>query len=371
MRNVWVSVLLTCLVFSAAAYTGWRYAGWRILGTNEQNVLSVVSERTATSAGWPSEPDPVSISPLTVASVFSPDHSWVAKLPVEKTVTVIATGDVLTARTVNYKMVTERGFRWPFEKTADVLSGADLTVINLETPLLSDCPPTQSGMIFCGDARATDGLIYAGVDVATLGNNHMGNHYLAGVNETIQILTNAGIAPAAEAPVYKEVKNTRFAFLSYSAVGAPEAGVPWADRDSVAADIAQARKNADIVVVAYHWGDEYVTEPTDYQIDLAHFTIDAGADVIIGNHPHWIQPVELYKDKFISYAHGNFVFDQEWSEETKLGVVGKYIFYEGKLVDVEYLPIRIVDYGQPYFLSGGEAQKVIEGMRAASERLAR
>ena len=161
----------------------------------------------------------------------------------------------------------------------------------------------------------------------------------------------------------------RFAFLSYNAVGAPEAGVPWADRAKVPKDIALARENADIVIVSYHWGEEYVTEPNAYQADLAHFTIDAGADLIIGNHPHWIQPIEMYKGKFISYAHGNFVFDQEWSPETKLGVVGKYTFYEGGLVDVQYFPIHIVDYGQPYFLGGGEAEKVIDGMRTASDRM--
>lgn len=357
MKNYWKFIFLMCFPL-LSIFVGWKMGNRIKQDIIQQNVLAQVVERTVTS--------PVSIPPITLAGVFSPDHSWVASLPPEKTVTVIATGDVLPARSVNYKMVTERGFRWPFKKTADVLSGADLTVINLETPLLADCEPTQSGMIFCGDARATEGLTYAGVDVATLGNNHTGNHYLAGVEETIRILEGAGIAPATNVPVYKPVKGIRFAFLSYSAVGAPEAGVPWADRDKVSADIAEARKNADVVVVSYHWGDEYVTQPNARQKNLAHFTIDAGADVIIGNHPHWIQPVELYKDKFISYAHGNFVFDQEWSPETKLGVVGKYTFYEGRLVDVEYLPIRIVDYGQPYFLTGPDAQKVLDGMRTAS-----
>jgi poly-gamma-glutamate synthesis protein (capsule biosynthesis protein) len=122
------------------------------------------------------------------------------------------------------------------------------------------------------------------------------------------------------------------------------------------------------VVVSFHWGVEYVTEPTQRQIDLAHLAIDAGADIILGNHPHWVQPVEIYKDKCIIYAHGNFVFDQEWSEETKRGVVGRYTFYEGKLVDVEYLPIRIVDYGQPYFLKGTEAEQIMKHMKEVGGR---
>lgn len=316
------------------------------------------------------DPTPTPVVPeFSLSSIFSSDHSWVKNLPADKTVTMIATGDVIPARSVNYKMVTGHGFTWPFEKTADVLTTADMTVINLETPLLSNCPITVEGMLFCGDARVTEGLTYAGIDVATLGNNHVGNHYLEGVEETKKILSNAGIVPVAETIAYKEVKGTKFAFLAYNDIGAPEAGVPWADENKIKTDIAEARKNADVVIVAYHWGVEYVTQPSERQIYLAHFTIDNGADVVLGNHPHWVQPVELYKDKFIIYAHGNFVFDQEWSEETKLGVIGKYTFYDKKLVDVEYIPIRIVDYGQPYFLEGDARQKVLDNMKLYSERM--
>jgi len=316
-----------------------------------------------------SVPTPTPLPTLSVSAVFSDDHAWIADLPRERTVTMIATGDVLPARSVNYKMVTGKGFLWPFEKTKDVLTSADLTVINLETPLLSDCPPTETGMSFCGDARTTGGLTYAGVDVATLGNNHMGNHLLSGVEETIRILKDAGIEPVGIGPIYKEIKGVRFAFLSYNDIGHAEAGVPWADDGTIRRDISGARKNADVIVVAPHWGVEYVTQPSGRQRKLARLMIDAGADVVIGNHPHWIQPVELYKGKFIIYAHGNFVFDQEWSEETKLGVVGRYTFYEGKLVDVEYLPVRIVEYGQPYFLEGPAKNAVLKSMEWASSKL--
>ncbi len=306
---------------------------------------------------------------ITLDQIFAPDHTWAKNLPGEKTVTIMATGDVMPARSVNYKMVTQNNFRWPFEKTADVLSDADLTVINLETPLVARCKPTNEGMIFCGDPRAVEGLTFAGVDVATLGNNHAGNYDEQGVEETKTILTQAGILPVTGGVAYKEVKGTRFALLSYNDIGSPEPGVPWADENKMKEDIAEAREHADIVIVAYHWGVEYVTEPNARQRELAHLAINAGADVILGNHPHWVQPVEQYKDKFVMYAHGNFVFDQEWSEETKRGVVGRYTFYEGKLVDVEYLPIRIVDYGQPYFLEGQEARSILTGMHEASVAL--
>lgn len=330
--------------------------------------LEVLSEKMETLMGV--QPTPVMVPPVTLDRVFGIDHTWIHTLPKERTITMIATGDVIPARSVNYKMVNGKGFRWPFEKTADVLSGADLTVINLETPLLASCPTTIEGMLFCGDARAVEGLTYAGVDIATLGNNHVGNHYIEGVEETKSILMSVGITPVSEGITYKDIKGMRFAFLAYNDIGTPEEGVPWADENKIQTDIRDARLHADIVIVAYHWGEEYVTMPGDRQVTLAHLSIDAGADVVLGNHPHWIQPIELYKEKFIIYAHGNFVFDQEWSPETKLGVIGRYVFYEKKLVDVEYIPLRIVDYGQPYFLEGTEKQQVLNGFREASMRLA-
>ncbi len=133
----------------------------------------------------------------------------------------------------------------------------------------------------------------------------------------------------------------------------------WAQ---IASDIKSADTTSDIVIVQFHWGNEYTMEITERQRMLAHLAIDSGADLIIGNHPHWVQPVEIYKGKFIAYAHGNFVFDQEWSPETKQGVVGKYTFFDGELVDAEFLPIQIENYGQPHFLTGQPAKEILKRM---------
>lgn len=250
------------------------------------------------------------------------------------------------------------------------MKAADFTIINLETPLIAGCTPTIEGMSFCGDPKAVEGLLFAGVDIATLGNNHVGNYGAEGVRETEKILADAGIAAVGNTVAYKQIQGMSFAFLSYNDIGTREAGVSWADDTKITADVKEATNTADIVIVSFHWGVEYTDLPTQRQINLAHATIDAGADVILGNHPHWIQPVELYKGKYIVYAHGNFVFDQEWSIETKLGVVGTYTFYDKKLVDVEYLPVRIEDYGQPYFLSNEEGLGVVAKMKENSVRIA-
>lgn len=363
-RKVMIIAAILCMV--AASAVSWR-AGKKT--ASALRIPDIISNNQRVSPGWPHAPTQSPIPTLSLARIFAADHSWVKNLPVEEVVTMIATGDVIPARSVNYKMAMGHGFRWPFEKTADVLSGADLTVINLETPLLAQCPITVGGMLFCGDAKAVEGLTFAGVDVATLGNNHVGNHDTEGVEETKQILTGVGIIPVGEGVAYKTVKGMKFAFLAYNDIGTPEASVPWADETNIKEDIIVARKNADIVIVSFHWGVEYVTNPNERQQSLAYLAVDMGADVVLGNHPHWIQPIEIYKNKFIIYAHGNFVFDQEWSEETKLGVIGKYTFYENKLVDVEYVPIKIIDYGQPYFLEGAARQNLLDALQLASEKM--
>jgi poly-gamma-glutamate synthesis protein (capsule biosynthesis protein) len=162
------------------------------------------------------------------------------------------------------------------------------------------------------------------------------------------------------------VRGTTFAFLGYNDIGTKQEGISWADETTIKNDIANARKNADVVVVMYHWGIEYRDQPDGRQKYLGHLTIDAGADLVIGNHPHWIQPIEFYKGKLITYAHGNFVFDQEWSLKTKQGVVGKYTFYDNSLVDVEYFPVLIENYGQPTFLTGDEKKMILDDMKKQS-----
>jgi poly-gamma-glutamate synthesis protein (capsule biosynthesis protein) len=128
--------------------------------------------------------------------------------------------------------------------------------------------------------------------------------------------------------------------------------------------------------VAVNWGKEYSSDPyqapgiaNDDPRVIGRALIDAGADVIVGNHPHWVQGVELYHQGFIAYAHGNFIFDQEWSRETKEGVIGAYTFHNKKLSGVSFIPVIIENYGQPRLASETESAVILERMRSSSERL--
>lgn len=331
----------------------------RPLNSNNQNSNKIIQKK-----------DSFKFSPPSLEQIFKKDHSWIATLSAERKRVVIATGDVIPARSVNFKAVSLNNFKWPYENIAEVLKSADITFINLEAPLLNYCLPAQEGMIFCGTSKNIEGLVYSGVDIASLANNHAGNYGEKGVLETVSILLKNGISVTGiNGPLIRDVKGLKIAFLGYNDISKPQPGVSNFDEQKIKSEISEARKQVDIVVVTYHWGVEYRDQPDERQKYLAHLTIDSGADLVIGNHPHWIQPIEIYKGKLIAYAHGNLVFDQEWSQKTKEGIIGIYTFYDNSLVDVEYLPISIQNYGQPKFLEGEEKKQILNRIWIESDKL--
>lgn len=307
---------------------------------------------------------------ITMEQIFDGNHNWTNNIPIERKRIIVTTGDVIPARSVNFQATKFNNFKWPYEKTADILRNADITFVNLETALIKDCPLVTDGFKFCGSDKNIEGLLYSGVDVVSLANNHAENYGLDAVSYTDALLNKNGIlATGLDGPVYKDVRGLKFAFLGYNDIGYEQLGVSWADEAEISSDILETKRNADIIIVAFHWGVEYQNQPDNRQKFFGHFAIDAGADLVIGNHPHWIQPVEIYKGKLITYAHGNFIFDQEWSLKTKQGVVGRYTFYDNQLVDIEFLPIQIESYGQPYFLNGVGKTTILDEMKKGSLEL--
>jgi len=328
---------------------------------------------TPTPSPTPTFLQPDQLPPLTLAGVFPPRDLSALRLDPARLRTLIATGDVIPARHTDV-VIRSRGddFLYPIAATKEITAAADLTVINLESPLIEDCPYHDSGFTLCGRPGFAAALQAAGVDIATLENNHIGNYGLEGIYETEDHLTAAGIDHADRiTPVVKDVRGLKFGFLAFNGVG------ETFNRAKVTAQIKALRPTVDVLAVAFHWGAEYVSLPQtapgvadDDPMEIAHLAVDAGADLIIGNHPHWVQAVELYKGKFIAYAHGNFIFDQMWSYETRVGVIGRYTFYDDVLVKVEFVPTLIEEFAQPVPMRGTEAQAVLDGMRAASDQLA-
>jgi poly-gamma-glutamate synthesis protein (capsule biosynthesis protein) len=159
-------------------------------------------------------------------------------------------------------------------------------------------------------------------------------------------------------PVFLEVKGVKIAFLAYNAVLPKSDLVSWAYPDVVESEIKRFKEQADLLIVYFHWGKEYAPKPAagggcPYDPKkLARMSIDAGADLVLGTHPHVVWENEWYKQKLIVYSLGNFVFDQDWSKKTQKGMVGSFVFDKEGLISWEFLPIEIVNY-QPRFLKDG------------------
>lgn len=312
-------------------------------------------------------PNPFQKYPLTLKQIFDSEVETPINQINENAVTLVATGDVMLGRAVNFKTLQNENFNWAFENTAPLLRDADITIVNLEGPLTENCRITTKGMRFCGDTQHIQGLKSAGIDVLNLANNHMGDQGPEGLETTKNLAKEHRIAVSGtESPAFLEVKGKRIAFLGFNQIFPRTPGIAWADIDTINSSIRKTKERADFVVVSFHWGSEYSSKPTDTQVELAHKAVEAGADLVIGHHPHWIQPIEIYQDKLIFYSLGNFVFDQNWSQKTQEGLVVKVTTYKNQVVDVELLPIIIEDLGQPRLATENKRENLLTELKNIS-----
>ena len=343
LKNLWIYGFV--VVFSTVFSIFWFRNELLYKFNSQEKVLG--SENISNS-----ERDTIENNLLEVSQKLKQDSSPEINLQsIEEQVTLNFTGDVILGRSVNTQSIKKGDFSWAFRNIYKDLQSADLTIINLESPLLEKCPLTDGGFIFCGDKRHLEGLKLAGVDVVGASNNHFGDYGNEGVLETVKRLKeeNIGVSGLREYEIfYQEVKGTKFAFLAFSDLGSRSDLVRRASEEDMKKFISEARLNSDFVVVQMHWGDEYQEFPNQRQKDLGRKVVDFGADLVIGNHPHWIQGYEIYQNKHIFYALGNFIFDQEWSQKTKEGVILKAIIQNKKMQNFDFTPIEIRNYGQVF-----------------------
>lgn len=273
------------------------------------------------------------------------------QLSVEITIGVV--GDVMLGRSVNTRMLTYGNDAWPFLGVAEEMVEYDLTLGNLENPLIEGCRPTDEGMIFCGRPEATFGLVAAGFDGMGLENNHILNYGETGKVETVEWLNQAGVAPIIQGKGKEfEIEGVRVGVLAFDDVSNP-----LVDKE-VIGEIEQWKDKVELLLMMVHWGVEYVDQPNERQQFLGRQMIEAGVDVVVGSHPHWTQTVEEYRDGVIFYSLGNFVFDQMWSEATRLGDIAaiRFMIDDSRVENIEYelVPVKIYDYGQPRMVDSVE-----------------
>ncbi|MCP4674376.1 MAG: CapA family protein [Deltaproteobacteria bacterium] len=295
-------------------------------------------------------------------------------------------------------LIEKRGFGYPFDATRKIVRSYDATVANLEAPITtSDTPSPRrpKKYVYKVHPDAVEEIRRAGIDVVTLANNHGVDYGNQGLADTLRYLDAGGILhvgahmseAGARRGVVLDTPGGRLGILSYMqnklhwrirnlafALDTPFRKWPGIARlryRDLAEDIAQMKKLVDIVAVVVHWGENYA--PVDeQQATLGKACIDLGADIVIGHHPHWYQPVRLYREKPIIYSLGNYAFGTPGHYKMRFGMGAALHLKDGQIDAVELIPLltqnRIVKF-QPRVPRGKHLERFFSGLLEPSREL--
>jgi poly-gamma-glutamate synthesis protein (capsule biosynthesis protein) len=303
------------------------------------------------------------------AAVFMTDvDEKVIPLPLEeeekeKFIQIAFVGDMMLDRGVAYQVNKngEGDFDFVFKNISDSLKKYDLVFGNLEGPV-SDKGKDEGGIYsFRMSPDIVPILKENKFDALTIANNHINNWGIEAIIDTIErcrknniLVTGAGLnTEDAYSPKVLEMGNTKIAFLSYSEFGKyyeaqeDSPGVAMISEEALKIGIEKAMQESDIVIVNFHFGEEYQLEENSYQHKYAHMAIDLGANLVIGHHPHVVQPIEKYRNSYIAYSLGNFIFDQYFSEETMQGGLLEVDIENKTIKNVNLKKVKINNHFQP------------------------
>ena len=316
--------------------------------------------------------------PLRDPQAYPVEVPWPDPVPEVTTLTVV--GDIMLARRVGRAITGDPAA--PFRPLAARLARAEITVGNLESSLSMAGAPTQGGDSFGAHPRVLRGLKSAGFDLVSLANNHLGDYGSRAIGETFDRVSAADLAyvgagrnlTEARRPVVVTRDGIRIGFLGTESIGEtpsatgrragtnrldmpPRTGpLNQAALDRIAADIRKLKRTVDVVVVIPHWGTQYTHRPEASQRTAARAFAEAGADLVIGGHPHWVQGWERMGSTTVVHSLGNFIFDMDFSTKTREGVFVEVVLWGGQVRAVE--PV-------PYVIDGSFTPRLARGARAA------
>lgn len=268
-----------------------------------------------------------------------------------KTILIAFFGDMMFDRNVR-AMWAKRGGDYPFAAIGAVdplFREPDLVVGNLEGAISPRLPPVKT-IDFAFDPAVADLLLKYGVDAVNLANNHALDQGRAGAVSTKAELKKVGIGYFGDEVVdsgfvwQTSVRGRKIAFLGFNLTDNAF------DEKAAETAVRAAAQANDLAIVEVHWGDEYKPLPNKKQKELGRKFVDWGAAAVIGTHPHVIEGMELWQGKPIFWSLGNFIFDQDWSVETKQGLAVSLEF-ENSATTARLYPVRI-DRGQPTAATG-------------------
>lgn len=282
--------------------------------------------------------------------------------PADPTITLMFAGDVNLSD--SFTKVVGKDYSRPFAKIHEYRE-ADLAMVNLENTFTKEGENSKNK----ATPEYVKVLTEGGIDVVNLANDRIMDYEEPGLVDTIETLAKAGIhhvgagenLKEARRPQIIEVKGQRIAYLGYydadiRAAREGQAGINARHNDRIAADIAVLRDKVDWIVVNYHWGVELSDYPGDWQIDLARFTIDRGADLVVGHNPRVLQGAEIYKGRPIIYSLGNFIFGGNSASDYETAVLR--VSLKQDKMKVEFLPVVVQNY-QPQVVGGEKGEEIL------------
>ncbi|MBI5465804.1 MAG: CapA family protein, partial [Candidatus Kerfeldbacteria bacterium] len=273
----------------------------------------------------------------------------------------------------------------PFRKLDDLLAGVDFNFGNLESPFSgSDKFNPSPTLVFNAPRANVLGLREYNFKVVSLANNHALDQGLKGLKYTkdylaknnVQVIGVGSGLEEAWRPGIVASGGLKIGFIAASYASLNDNGKKSNNYVARIEDVTRLRKSVadlkavvDYVVVAMHAGTEYTHKPNQAQQSFARAAVEAGADMVIGHHPHWVQQIEQYQGKYIFYSLGNFIFDQEWSRQTKEGLVLKISLTRvGELESpalntrVDLVPVVIENFSTPRLANEAESKKILGSM---------
>lgn len=303
-----------------------------------------------------------------IASQTQVKPSLAPQLPVEKTTTISLVGDIMLGSRVS-TLARKHGMAFLFDGVAERFQHDDLTLGNLECAVTNGGIAQEKQYTFRMDPKWLPEVKACGVDIVSVANNHSLDYGRTAFSQGLTEITNAGIAYAgggddstsAVRASYFKTDNGVIAVLAAShvlprvdwAAGSQRPGLFSAyDPQPLLTAIREAKQQASVLIIYLHWGIERASLPRNYQRILAKSCIDAGADVVVGTHPHVLQGFEFYQGKLIAYSLGNFIF----SDQYKLTMILQLHLSSEHKVTAQVLPF-VITRCRPFYLSSIKQQQ--------------
>lgn len=276
--------------------------------------------------------------------------------------TMIFVGDIMLSRKIG-EIVDNNGPEFPFVYIATTTRAADIAFGNFENPVSLKGQNQGSIYSFRANPKTLDGLTFSGFDVLSLANNHILDWGEAALLDSIEEVRRHNMLPvgvgntlsAARKGSVIEKKGMVVCIFAYSQFsgwyGSKDSSPAIAplDLSLITEDLQRASvEGCGIKVISVHWGTEYETTASAEQRSFARNLIDAGATAVIGHHPHVMQEVEKYNGGLIAYSLGNFIFDQNFSKDTRNSAILHVTFHKNSIRDYKLIPIHFTEEYQPY-----------------------